>query len=99
MERRVSQQTTASSVQHAALTREDANPHEDKSVHPFGEIISIRPVEPLETADALRESDARLRAILSSLDDLVFELDKNGVYLVCCPVDTPRNGFTLRTGG
>ena len=29
----------------------------------------------------LRESEARLRALLSSLDDLVFELDNNGFYL------------------
>lgn len=31
--------------------------------------------------DALRESEARLHALLSSLDDLVFELDENGTYL------------------
>jgi PAS domain S-box-containing protein len=61
--------------------REDANQREDTSVHSVGEIISFRPGAPLETADALRESEARLRAILSSLDDLVFELDENGVYL------------------
>ena len=60
---------------------EDSGLHELASVHPFGEIISIRPGAPLETAEALRESEARLRAILSSLDDLVFELDENGVYL------------------
>ena len=47
----------------------------------FGEIISIRPSTPMETTEALRESEARLRALLSSLDDLVFELDKDGVYL------------------
>ena len=29
-------------------------------------------------AQAMHESDARLQAIISSLDDLVFELDENG---------------------
>ena len=32
-------------------------------------------------AQAMSESDARLQAIISSLDDLVFELDENGTYL------------------
>ncbi len=32
-------------------------------------------------SEALRESEARLQALLSSLDDLVFELDENGTYL------------------
>ena len=32
-------------------------------------------------AQALSESEARLQAIISSLDDLVFELDENGTYL------------------
>jgi len=31
--------------------------------------------------EALQESEARLQALLSSLDDLVFELDENGTYL------------------
>ena len=31
--------------------------------------------------EALRESEARLQTLLSSLDDLVFELDENGTYL------------------
>lgn len=35
----------------------------------------------MEATEALRESEARLRALLSSLDDLVFELDEDGVYL------------------
>ena len=35
----------------------------------------------LEVGEALRESEARLRALLSSLDDLVFELDRDGTYL------------------
>lgn len=72
---------TAPSLVPTAPTRKDADPHEDKRAHSFGEIISIRSGAPLETADALRESEARLRAMLSSLDDLVFELDENGVYL------------------
>jgi len=38
-------------------------------------------VEHLEATEALRESGARLKALLSSLDDLVFELDENGTYL------------------
>jgi len=32
-------------------------------------------------SSALQESEARLQALLSSLDDLVFELDENGTYL------------------
>jgi PAS domain-containing protein len=28
-----------------------------------------------------RDSEARLQALLSSLDDVVFELDENGTYL------------------
>ena len=32
-------------------------------------------------AKALHQSEARLHALLSSLDDLVFELDENGTYL------------------
>jgi diguanylate cyclase (GGDEF)-like protein/PAS domain S-box-containing protein len=35
----------------------------------------------LEIGDALRESEARLQALLGSLDDLAFELDRDGVYL------------------
>jgi PAS domain-containing protein len=31
--------------------------------------------------EALLKSQARLQALLSSLDDLVFELDENGTYL------------------
>ncbi len=34
-----------------------------------------------QATEALRESEARLKALLSSLDDLVFELDENGTYL------------------
>jgi diguanylate cyclase (GGDEF)-like protein/PAS domain S-box-containing protein len=37
--------------------------------------------EHLEATEALLESEARLNALLSSLDDLVFELDENGTYL------------------
>ena len=81
MTRRVSELTTARLVAKGAGAREDGDQHEDRGVHSSGEIISIRPDMQLDTADALRESEARLRAILSSLDDLVFELDENGVYL------------------
>jgi diguanylate cyclase (GGDEF)-like protein/PAS domain S-box-containing protein len=61
--------------------REIAASNENDGVQHSGEIISIRPVTSLKTTEALRESEARLRALLSSLDDLVFELDENGVYL------------------
>lgn len=37
--------------------------------------------EPQRVAQALRESEARLQALISSLDDLVLELDENGTYL------------------
>ena len=37
--------------------------------------------DPRGAGKALRESEARLHALLSSLDDLVFELDENGIYL------------------
>ena len=37
--------------------------------------------EPKRASKALRASEARLHALLSSLDDLVFELDGNGIYL------------------
>jgi PAS domain S-box-containing protein len=37
--------------------------------------------EPRRATEALRESEARLQALLSSLDDLAFELDENGIYL------------------
>lgn len=46
-----------------------------------GASIAIRGARPIEAAEAFRESEARLRALLSSLDDLVFELDVNGVYM------------------
>jgi diguanylate cyclase (GGDEF)-like protein/PAS domain S-box-containing protein len=36
---------------------------------------------PQEHSKALQESEARLQALLSSLDDLVFELDEDGTYL------------------
>jgi len=37
--------------------------------------------EPQGRNEALRDSQARLEGLLSSLDDLVFELDENGTYL------------------
>ena len=37
--------------------------------------------EPHGPTEALQESEARLQALVSSLDDLVFELDENGTYL------------------
>ena len=38
-------------------------------------------VEQMVVTEALRESEARLQALLFSLDDLVFEIDENGTYL------------------
>lgn len=62
--------------------------------------------EPQRATEALRESEARLQALLSSLDDLVFELDENGTYLGVWTADdallsAPRRellGRTLREG-
>jgi diguanylate cyclase (GGDEF)-like protein/PAS domain S-box-containing protein len=34
-----------------------------------------------QVVEAMHESEARLQAIVSSLDDLVFEIDENGIYL------------------
>jgi len=58
--------------------------------------------EPSQTAEALRESEARLQALLSSLDDLVFELDENGTYLGVWTMDdalliAPRSELLGRT--
>jgi len=44
-----------------------------------GVLIDIS--ESRRATEALRESEARLQALLSSLDDLGFELDRNGTYL------------------
>jgi diguanylate cyclase (GGDEF)-like protein/PAS domain S-box-containing protein len=49
-----------------------------------------------------RESEARLQALLSSLDDLVFELDENGAYLGIWTTDdallaAPRSEMLGRT--
>jgi hypothetical protein len=59
----------------------NSGPHKLDGVQPAGVIISIRPSRALETTEELRESNARLKALLSSLDDLVFELDTNGTYM------------------
>lgn len=48
--------------------------------HQLGEIISLTTAEPTETMESLLATDARFRALLSSLDDLVLELDENGDY-------------------
>ncbi|MGA2209436.1 MAG: PAS domain-containing protein [Acidimicrobiales bacterium] len=61
---------------------------------------------PSPADEALRESEARLRALLDSLDDLVFELDENGTYLGIWTTDdallaAPRQellGRTVRQG-
>ena len=41
----------------------------------------IEATEHQGATEALRESEARLQALLSSLDDLVFEIDEDGTYL------------------
>src|ERR1017187_8587068 len=102
MTRTTSQLRTPALDELSATSCEDAGSHENSSVHAFGEIISIRPNAPLQTTEALRESEARLRALLSSLDDLVFELDENGVYLAIWTTDeallaAPRSEMLGRT--
>ncbi|MGA3352863.1 MAG: GGDEF domain-containing protein [Acidimicrobiales bacterium] len=81
MTRRTSDLTAPVFDEPAAPVLEDAGRYENIDVPSLGEIISIRPSTPQETTEALRESAARLRALLSSLDDLVFELDGKGIYL------------------
>jgi len=81
MTRRTSQLAVSALPEMAAPAGEDGHSLQGTADHLFGEIISIRPSTPLETTEALRESEARLRALLSSLDDLVFEIDEDGVYL------------------
>jgi diguanylate cyclase (GGDEF)-like protein/PAS domain S-box-containing protein len=87
MTRKTSQLTAPTFDEPSAIACEDTGSNEYSGVHAFGEIISIRPSTPLEATEALRESEARLRALLSSLDDLVFELDENGVYLAIWTTD------------
>ena len=62
-------------------------PGADKSPQHLGEVISIRSNTLLGTNDVVGQSEARLRALLSSLDDLVFELDENGSYLAVWTTD------------
>src|ERR1019366_8272640 len=81
MTRRTSQLTAHVLHEVAAPAGDEGLPRHGNIDDLFGEIISIRPSTPMETTEALRESEARLRALLSSLDDLVFELDEDGVYL------------------
>ena len=81
MTRRTSQLKAHVLHEVAAPAGDEGLPRHGNIDHLFGEIISIRPSTPMETTEALRESEARLRALLSSLDDLVFELDEDGVYL------------------
>jgi diguanylate cyclase (GGDEF)-like protein/PAS domain S-box-containing protein len=57
---------------------------------------------PQEPTEALQESEARLQALLSSLDDLVFELDEDGTYLGIWTANdallvAPRNELLGRT--
>jgi diguanylate cyclase (GGDEF)-like protein/PAS domain S-box-containing protein len=67
---------------------EELNETENKVVRSLGEVISFRlATSKAEEEEALRASEARLRALLSSLDDLVFELDENGVYLAVWTVN------------
>ncbi len=60
--------------------------------------------EPQEPTKALQESEARLQALISSLDDLVFELDENGTYLGIWTANdallfAPRDQLLGRTHG
>lgn len=43
--------------------------------------VVIETIDGQGATEAPQESEARLQALLSSLDDLVFELDENGTYL------------------
>jgi diguanylate cyclase (GGDEF)-like protein len=57
---------------------------------------------PRGVTEAQRASEARLQALLSSLDDLVFELDENGTYLGIWTTDdallaAPRSEMLGRT--
>ena len=57
---------------------------------------------PKQPTKALREMEARFQALLSSLDDLVFDLDENGTYLSIWTNDdsllvAPRNELLGRT--
>jgi PAS domain S-box-containing protein len=63
-------------------------------------MIHVR--EQRRATEALLESEARLQALLSSLDDLVFELDENGTYLGIWTTDdallaAPRHELLGRT--
>lgn len=60
--------------------------------------------KPESVVEALEESEARLDAVLSSLDDLVFELDEHGTYLGVWTTNddlliVPRNELLGRTHG
>ncbi len=59
---------------------------------------------PLGATELRRDSEARLQALLSSLDDVVFELDENGTYLGVWTTDdtllaAPRHELLGRTIG
>ncbi len=59
-------------------------------------------IDSLQVSEALRESEARLQALLSSLEDLVFELDEDGTYLAVWTTDhtllaRPRSELLGRT--
>lgn len=41
----------------------------------------VETIDALQISEALRESEARLQALLCSLEDVVFELDEDGTYL------------------
>ena len=82
MTRRTSDLPLTTRLERIADATSGATDSKDNNAIPvLGEIISIRPDTHAETSEALRDTAARLRALLSSLDDLVFELDGNGVYL------------------
>ncbi len=52
----------------------------DRAPHYWQDVVTNMS-ESQQAVEALQESEARLETLLSSLDDLVFELDENGTYL------------------
>ena len=64
MTQRKSQLTAPAALHETATTGEDGRSRHGNADQPFGEIISIRPSTPMETTEALRESEARLPGLV-----------------------------------